>query len=194
MIGRMDEREHLHDGEQLLLCMRPGVLALLRGCGRAVLEALAAGVVLSIAALLLFWLALDMLAPWPVFIAAFVLPLFGLWAYRWFLWRKASLRVTNDRILVEPPGTYLPAVERTIKWIQYQESDVEKPGILELLFGDRDLTIHFGSKDALSEVTFPSLRYAKDVKHYLDKVESSVRAKTVAELRAFVAKPRGKRY
>ncbi len=129
-------------------------------------------------------------------------------------WKEATFRVTNERILLEykhgilvhpmMPVAADPAAKGkhkakeytlvTIKWNQYQESSLPSAGIINSLFGVRPLAIRYGSADGHMIAFFPSLPYAKDLKHYLDKVDSAVRHGHESELKPFILKPKGQRY
>ena len=189
----MDDRSYLHDGERLLLKMNPGIPLLIRGYCRALVEAISMAALLTLVLLGIFWLSLSLLLPWEIAIAIAVC-LFGLlcW-YRTKLWRTAALRVTSDRILLQSPGAFSLESLKTIKWNQYQESATKKGGLLEMFFGVKNLILRYGTADAQRQAVFPALPYATDIKHYLDKVDSAVRGGKIAEIKAFVPKPRGKR-
>ena len=132
-------------------------------------------------------------------------------------WQRAELRVTTDRLLLQYPSALLyPSrmnvrwVSRTggmmryitqpfgtgtltVKWSQFQEAQVARPSLLDLFWRTRPLLLRYGSADAEREVVFPSLPYASDLKHYLDKVDSAVRSGQAEHLRSFVLKPKGQR-
>ncbi|HRH93058.1 MAG TPA: hypothetical protein PKV72_00835 [Candidatus Peribacteria bacterium] len=189
----MDDRSYLHDGERLLLKMSPGLPVLLRGIARGFAEALVAGILFTLFLLGGFWLAFETLLPWQIGIGV-ILVLFGALAwYRRSLWKQAALRVTNDRILLQEPGPFSLKSMKTVKWSQYQESATKKGGLLEMAFGVKHLIVRYGTADAQRQAMFPGLPFATDIKHFLDKVDSAVRDGKAAELKTFVAKPRGKR-
>ncbi|TSC58270.1 MAG: hypothetical protein Greene041619_701 [Candidatus Peregrinibacteria bacterium Greene0416_19] len=188
----MDDRRFLHEGETLLCTIRPSAGNLCLSLLQGVFDALIGGIGLSV---ILFVIAA--MNGWNV--ALWVYGLLLLIAYvivlilRIRLWRHSSFRVTTERILMTSyPGLFLKR-SPTIKWNQYQESHVGRRNAFDLLFASRPLCIRHGTPDAHVEACFPSLRYASDLKHYLDKVDSAVRKKEVATLRPFIAKPRGRR-
>jgi hypothetical protein len=189
----MDDRSYLHDGERLLLRMGPGMPALLRGIARAVVEALVLGLLLSAVVIGGCWIIFDVALPWYLGALFFVVAFSTLCWLRHGLWKRAAVRVTNDRILIQEPGPYSLKSLKTIKWSQYQESATKKGGVVDMLFGVKHLLVRYGTADAQRQAAFPCLPYATDIKHYLDKVDSAVRDGTVATVKAFVAKPRGKR-
>ncbi len=189
----MDDRSYLHDGERLLLKMGPGLPVLIRGIGRAVVESVVAGLFLTIVLLGGFWLVFDTVLPWQIGIGLAVIVFGALVWYRVALWKKAALRVTNDRILLQEPGPFSLKSMKTVKWSQYQESATKKGGLLEMAFGVKHIIVRYGTADAQRSASFPGLKYATDIKHFLDKVDSAVRTGTVNDVKVFVAKPRGKR-
>jgi hypothetical protein len=189
----MDDRSYLHDGERLLLKMTPGVPVLVRGIARAAVESLVAGTMLSFVLLGGFWVAFDTFLPWQIGIVIVGILFAGLCWLRHSLWQKAALRVTNDRILLQEPGPFSLKSMKTVKWSQYQESATKKGGLLEIAFGVKHLIVRYGTADAQRQASFPGLKYATDIKHFLDKIDSAVRTGTVNDVKVFVAKPRGKR-
>ncbi len=184
----MDDRVHLHEHENLLLHMRPSVALFLRG----VLWSLAASLLIALLFMLVLAGALAMSAP-VVFGWSFIISTFLLSVRSYFQWRHAHFRVTTERILLEAPLSLLRHVHRTIKWSQYQESDLAQRGPLDLLFFVRTLKIRYGAADSKLFVVFPALPLAEDIKHYLDKIDSAVRRNDAASLKPFIAKARGKR-
>jgi membrane protein YdbS with pleckstrin-like domain len=189
----MGDRSYLHDGERLLLRMSPGFPALLRGIARAAAEAFVLGLLLGAVVIGSFWVAFDIALPWQLGALFFAILFVVLCWLRHGLWKRAAVRVTNDRILIQEPGPYSLKSLKTIKWSQYQESATKKGGVVDMLFGVKHLLVRYGTADAQRQAAFPCLPYATDIKHYLDKVDSAVRDGTVATVKAFVAKPRGKR-
>lgn len=189
----MDDRSYLHDGERLLLKMSPGVPVLVRGIARAFVEALVGGVIFTLIVLGGFWMAFDIFLPWQIGIGVALVLFGGLSWLRRSLWKQAALRVTNDRILLQEPGPFSLKSMKTVKWSQYQESATKKGGLLEMTFGVKHLIVRYGTADAQRSAMFPGLPFATDIKHFLDKVDSAVRDGKAAELKTFVAKPRGKR-
>jgi ABC-type multidrug transport system fused ATPase/permease subunit len=208
----MDDRVHLHEGETLLCSLRPSAAVLIHGVLRSILESLVLGVVIFIA--LLFIITLDV-ALWSA-VLVFVLLTIMFSLRRGQHWKSASVRVTTERLLFqyacalpEPkhekvihdgPGgfgiadLFFGGSLKTVKWAQYQESEVaERAGVLDVFLRSRTLKIRYGTADAQRELLYNSVPFAHDLKHYLDKVDSAVRNGTVASVRPFVAKPRGKR-
>ncbi len=208
---------HLHDHERLLCSIRPSGAAL----GAVVVRTLIDGIVGAAAgwgaALLLAGLADIAVAPVAVAAcAALVVAAVTGWS-RVGAWRRAELRVTTDRVLLQYPSALLyPSrmnvrwVSRTggtmryiiqpfgtgtltVKWSQFQEAQVARPSLLDLFWRSRPLLLRYGSADAEREVVFPSLPYASDLKHYLDKVDSAVRSGQAKDMRPFVLKPKGQR-
>lgn len=193
MLMLMDDRSYLHDGERLLLRMGPGIPVLVRGIARALAESIAAGIALFALLLGLLWMTFDIALPW-IASAATITTAFALLCWvRYGLWRKAAVRVTNDRILIQEPGPYSLKSLKTVKWSQYQESATKKGGVLDMIFGAKNLIVRYGTADAQRQAAFPCLPYATDIKHYLDKIDSAVRDGTVGQVKVFVAKPRGQR-
>ena len=188
----MDDRHHLHEHERLLAHMRPAgsflILSLLAG----LFDTLLFGVVFSVLLALGFWVSgLDLSAVLFVIVFAAVFVIVCL--RRVFLWREAALRITTERILLEYPRSLFLREHHTVKWTQYQESHPAPRQFFDFFFRARTLNIRHGTADAQRENRYPSLRYAQDLKHYLDKVDSAVRAGKADELRPFVPKPRGQR-
>lgn len=189
----MDSRSHLHDAEQLLLSMHPGTALLVRGLLQGIVDAFVATIVVSLAVLAALWFGFETLPPLYVYVLIFIVS-YGLIAWRkHVLWSKSSLRVTTDRILMQYPKRLSMGSLKTIKWNQYQESYTSKGGALNVLFRSKQLCVRYGTADAHNLACFPSVSYAVDVKHYMDKVDSSVRSGKIAEVKPFVAKPKGHR-
>ncbi len=188
----MDALSHLHTGEKLLCSLHASKAALVRMLLRGAGEGLIVAVVINI---LLFAAVFFAQVTLPVFVwvilALLCISLF-LWL-RWRGWQHGLFRVTTERILMASPYALFHAPLHTIKWSQYQESEVGHRHALDLVFLARPLKIRYGTADAKNEVIFPSVRYAEDLKHFLDKVDSAVRGGNTASLNVFVAKPRGKR-
>jgi hypothetical protein len=188
----MDERSFLYDGERLLCNMRASPALLCRSLARAALDALLIGaainIVLIAAAFALGWTV----SPW-----VFALPVilgYGVAAtFRWRVWKHARFRVTTDRILVQTPTSFLHPHLTTIKWSQYQESYAGHRGVLDILFRSRGICFRYGTADGNNQICFPSITFAQDLKHYLDKVDSAVRKNAADTVQAFVLKKRGKR-
>ena len=184
----MDEHVHLHEHEQLLLNMRPSIALFVRG----VLWSVASSILVALLLMLILGGLLNASAS-VVFAWSFALAFLVLTLRSYLQWRHASFRVTTERILLQAPLSLLHHVHRTIKWSQYQESDLVQRGPIDLLFFVRTLKIRYGAADSKLFVSFPSLPFAEDIKHYLDKIDSAVRRSDVASLKPFIAKVRGKR-
>jgi hypothetical protein len=188
----MDALSHLHTGEQLLCSLHASKAALmrtlLRGCGEGL-------VVAAIVSVLLFALVFFAQVAFPSFawLIPALLPVVGMVWLRYRGWKRGLFRVTTERILIASPYALFHAPLVTIKWAQYQESEVGHRSPLDVVFLARPLRIRYGTADAKNEIIFPSIRYAEDLKHFLDKVDSAVRAGNAGSLKVFVAKPRGKR-
>ncbi len=188
----MTDRTHLHDGEVLLASQHASVAGLLHSVLRGLVEGLFFGAIIAMAG------ALGLMALGGDFglwlgIGLLVLTLAIVLAQRVRLWRHTAFRITSERILVPEVGSLLHPPLHTVKWSQYQESHVGHRTGLDPLFRSRSLGIRYGTADAHKEVSFPSLRYAQDLKHFLDKVDSAVRRGDISSVKPFVAKPRGKR-
>jgi hypothetical protein len=209
----MDDRLFLHDNEKLLCNMHPSKGLLLRELFSAVL----AGVVVTLVLSAIAGIAAYLL--WELFLSPFVYIVIAILCIGFFCWRAHrewkhfSFRVTTDRLLLLSPEAPRSVKEmthephsshhsffgfgshpmHTIKWSQYQESYTTRRSFFDVLFKARPLCIRYGTADAQMHLCFPSLRFANDLKHYLDKVDSAVRAKQVDSLKPFVEKPRGER-
>jgi hypothetical protein len=187
----MDERRHLHDRETLLFGMHATVASLLSSLFRGLLESLIVAVLFTVIVSLILGNASG---AWVLFLSS-LFPVFLILSFlRWRVWQHALFRLTNDRIILEFPGRLFHSPTRTIKWSQYQESYVGHPTFFDLLFRSRPLVIRFGTADGKESTFFPSLRYAHDLKHYMDKIDSAVRKGDTDAMRPFIAKPKGQRY
>ncbi len=187
-----DERAYLHDNETLLCSVRASGAGLLRDLLRGLIEGLVFGAVIG------FVSALTALPTGWKFdlqlgVGFFFIGVIVVLVQRVRLWSDTRLRVTSERLLVPEPGPIFHPPLHTVKWSQYQESHVGRRGVLDIFFFSRPLIIRYGTADANKEIRFPSLRYAEDLKHYLDKVDSCVRKGDLSGLKPFVAKPKGKR-
>jgi hypothetical protein len=189
----MDDRLFLHDGEILLVNQRSSAAILLVSWVRGLLDAVILTIILSLIVVVAGYFGFEMIPAWYVYIILFVLSYLAVCWKRWKVWKHASLRVTSDRILVQTPTSLFHPHLTTIKWPQYQESFVGHRHFLDFFFQSRPLCVRYGTADAHSKSCFPSVTYAQDLKHYMDKVDSAVRKNQVALLKPFVAKPRGKR-
>jgi hypothetical protein len=189
----MDDRAHLFDGELLLCSQRSTPAVIVRAAFMSLREAIVIGVIGS---LLLFVtsasLALTPATEWyvPFFLIGYIVG----FALRFSVWREAAFRITNDRILLSFPGKLIRMPLRTIKWPQYQESYVGSPTVADLFFRSRPLVIRFGTADGSNQTSFPSLRFAHDLKHYLDKADSAFRRGEILSVHPFIAKPKWHRY
>lgn len=209
----MENRTNLHDYERLLCAIRPSPAALLR----ALLRATVLGILFAIPVFLMGWLLLFAVGFGSYGILAFapaIVPPVLCWWHAAEAWHRSSLRLTSERILLEyKKGIAVQPVLSssllsdksvqkkarpfslvTIKWTQYQESTVPSPGLLDVLCGSRSLAIRYGSADGQVTALFPSLPFARDLKHYLDKVDAAVRTGKADEVREFILKPKGQRY
>ena len=187
----MNDR-YLHEGE-LLLCDRRSspamlILVLLRGLTDAIIVSAVCCVAILVASLMLS----SSVALW-LYVTLSLLIFILIEYQRFRRWNHSMMRVTTERILIENPRSFFHSPMHTIKWLQYQECEVDHRSFLDIFFLARPLRFRYGTADARYEATFPSLRYAEDLKHYLDKVDAAVRRNDVSSLKPFVAKPRGKR-
>ena len=189
----MEDRRFLHEGEQLLYSGRASAGHLIVDLARGLVDTLVIWVVVAMAMSLGWWLALSALPPWGAYAVLGLASFLGVSVRRWRLWNHASFRVTTERILIDHHESIFSHPLRTIKWFQYQESFLGRRTILDYLFGVRPICVRYGTPDAQLKVCFPALRYANDLKHYLDKVDGAIRKNDLAGLKPFVAKPRGKR-
>ncbi|MBI1812475.1 hypothetical protein HYR82_01705 [Candidatus Peregrinibacteria bacterium] len=191
----MEDRRFLHEGERLLASLRPSAANLVVDLIRGLLDTFLISLVLLVILTVIWWFSFA--ASPLLFVMALLvfIVLFAVSYRRWRLWLHATFRVTTERILLQHHASLFASRLTTIKWPQYQESFIERPTILDLLFRARPIGIRYGTADAQLKTSFPSLRYATDLKHYLDKVDSAARKGHMDEqsLRPFVAKPRGRR-
>lgn len=188
----MDDRLFLHDNERLLASIRPATAELLVDIAKGLFEGIIAGSIMGGLAALASY-AMQVLSPLPVFIVLLLLVLAGVIFRRYKLWGHATFRITTERILVHHHTNLFSSPMHTVKWNQYQESYLGKRSIFDFFFGARPLCIRYGTADAQQSVSFPGIRYAEDLKHYLDKVDSAVRKNQESTVKPFVAAPRGKR-
>lgn len=185
---------YLHEGETLLVSRHSSPAVLLMSILRGLLEGVVTGavVILLLSGALYFIRGNGFLANW-IYVSLIIVSAVAIVYQRIRIWREAMFRVTTERILLSDPTAFFHAPLTTIKWPQYQECEVGHKKFFDFFFGARPLWFRYGTADARYEIYFPSLRYAEDLKHYLDKVDSAVRKNDIAGLRPFVAKPRGKR-
>ena len=183
----MHERSFLHDGETLLVNLRPAGSVYVADSLKGIVEAIVIGGLLSgifwFTVFPSLWLALNIIV--LVCVATIARHIHHL--------NHSSFRVTTERILILHHHSLFKEPLKTIRWDQYQESMVGHRSILDIFFGARPITIRYGNADSKDFAHFPSVRYAEDLKHYLDKAYSLVRAGKPAELHPFVLKPRGQR-
>ena len=188
----MTDLHFLHEGERLLCVQRSTGAVLVQSLLRGVLEAITASVGLSIL-IGVGALLVGAAIPWVMLLVVSLVILVVVLLQRIRVYRNATLRITTERILLEEPLHLFHAPMHTVKWSQYQESEAGHKSFLDALFFARPLKIRYGTADARLEVHYPSLHYAEDIKHYLDKVDSLLRAGKGSEIMEFIAKPRGKR-
>ncbi len=186
----MDERSHLHDGEELLYATRSSGAHLLH----LLMQAVPVGIALAALFATVVSFLLQALAPlWVIIVIAvpsLILPLY----LKWRVWQHGLLRITTDRIVIESPEGWWHPHTRTVKWSQYQECETGKGHLLGTLFGAKSLQIRFGSADSHDILHYPYVYMAGDIKHYLDKIDRQVRMRDFSQIRAFVPKKKGQRY
>ena len=191
----MDDSLHLHEGERLLVSLRPSVALYIRGLVFGLLDALMIGFILFIMS---FGIGaalggMELGQGITLFVICYLVS-YALVAFiRFKRWKTASFRVTTDRILMQYSETLFSTPLKTIKWGQYQESVLAKRRLFDLLFGARSLGIRNGNADSQYYSYFPSLKWGTDLKHYLDKADSTIRKGQANTLNPFVFKTRGKR-
>lgn len=205
---------HFHDGERVLLSMRPSKVVLVPVVFSALLPGVVAGVVLA-AGLFIADAALRWNLPWPAYFLPFLFCCGVVAFQRIRAWTHAMFCVTTDRIILQYPRKLLspsrmhtqmhhkdghsmhmqPSHDSTItiKWPVYQESVASHGNPLEMIAHARKITIRYGSADAEREVLYPSIPFAEDIKHYLDKVDSASRRHALDDIRPFVFKKYGQR-
>ncbi len=184
---------YLHEGETLLCNRRSSLAVLVVNVLRGILEGLITGAILSVALAITLLLTQNSAPVLWMYIALFAVCLLVILLQRIHVWREATFRVTTERILVANPQAFFHSPLITIKWPQYQECEAGHRRFLDVFFFARPLHIRYGTADAKYTAKFPSLGYAEDLKHYLDKVDAAVRKNETGMLRPFVAKGRGKR-
>jgi uncharacterized membrane protein YdbT with pleckstrin-like domain len=80
-----------------------------------------------------------------------------------------------------------------IRWDRYQESSYTA-GVFDRLLNTGHLVIHFGTAGAEKELEITKMSWAKDLKHYLDKIQSLLSMKSNdRNLPYFVPAKKGKR-
>ena len=186
--------KYLHEGEVLLASRRSSPAMVVVSVFRSLLEGGIAGVIVGVLLSVIAAFALDMpiLSFW-IYTLVIALSIGMAFLQHVRIWNEARFRVTTERILVANPLAFFHAPLVTVKWPQYQESEVGHRHFLDVFFLARPLKIRYGTADARYVARFPSLRFAEDLKHFLDKVDAAVRRNDTASLRPFVAKGRGKR-
>ena len=183
----MDDRNFLHDGETLLVNLRPAGSVYVVDFFKGLLEGFVVGAVVIFPV----WYFAQMA---PLLAYAAILLSCVLMIYRRMRHLKhSSFRVTTERILMLHHHSLFKEPLKTIRWDQYQESFVDRRSILDILFGVRPITIRYGNPDSKDFWHFPAVPFAEDLKHYLDKAYSLVRSGKSTELRPFILKARGKR-
>ncbi len=183
----MEERSFLHDGETLLVHLRPAGSVYVVDVCKGLLEGAVVGSL--IAAIL--WFTILPSVPVNIGIVVVLSILAAVRRYRHL--KHSSFRVTTERILILHHHSLFKEPLKTIRWDQYQESLVDRRTVLDILFGVRPITIRHGNADSKDFSHFPAVSYAEDLKHYLDKAYSLVRSGKAVELKPFILKPRGKR-
>lgn len=174
--------------------MRPSIGALLSSLALGMLDAAAIAAALTAILIAVFSVARFAFSlSIAVTAALFVLSYCGVAIYRMQGWRRASMRVTTERILLQSPGGLLARPLITIKWARYQESALARAKPLDLLLRTRTLVVRYGTAGGEREARYNALPMGRDIKHFLDKVDAAVRQGTQAQLRPFIAKPRGQR-
>lgn len=187
------DRAFLHDGETLLANLHASKTNLVTQMLRGLIEGLIAGGILA-GVVAVIMAASGPGASWGISIALIIIGVVLVLVRRYRLWKHASFRVTTERILIEHHTSLFSSHGlHTVKWNQYQESFLGHRSMFDLFFRVRPVCIRYGTADARFEVCFPSLPFAQDFKHYLDKVDSAVRKQQESTLRPFVMKKRGER-
>lgn len=189
----MDDRSYLHDAEVLLGSLRSSAAMLAWIILRSLFDGLILGIGASILAFLLAFFAFSTTPAWGIYVAILAIAFTVVLIQRIRIWKHALFRVTSERILLQDPKAFFHSPMHTVKWLQYQESHTGHRTFFDFFAASRPLCVKHGTADALNEVCYPSLRYAEDLKHYLDKVDSAVRRNDLASIKPFVAKPRGLR-
>ncbi len=187
-----DTESHLHESERFLCAQRAGRGVLLGSALYGFIDALIIAVLLGVFLLVITLVLSFSSSGWMYGLCFALAYAFVLWK-RTTVWKHGLFRITSERILVGIPVGFFKTHERVIKWPQYQESHFERRTMTDYLTLTYSLCIRYGTADARQKVSFPSLRYAEDLKHYLDKIDSAVRHGNLSSIHSFVAKPRGKR-
>lgn len=183
----MDNRSFLHDGETLLVNLHPAGSVYVIDFFKGLVE----GAVVSVLLSAILWFII--LQSWAVNIGTMVL-LCAIFIFRRMQHLKhSSFRVTTERILILHHHGFFREPLKTIRWDQYQESLVDNRSILDAFFGARPISIRYGNADSKDFRRFPAVPFAEDLKHYLDKAYSLIKAGNLTELKPFVLKKRGKR-
>ena len=188
----MHDNLHLADHETLLLSVKPSVSVLITEAILGLFE----GMVLGLLVWFLGTIAADgseniFLTAMPGFLAALVV--IGAFVRRVRSARHTVFTVTSDRILALTHDKIFFHKLHTLKWNQYQECTVGRPGPLDFVSSARPLSIRYGNADSKLFLHVTPIAYASDVKHFLDKIDGLIRRNSLAEVRPFIAKPRGKR-
>jgi hypothetical protein len=111
---------------------------------------------------------------------------------KFIFWQRVTLTVTSERILIERRILFWTTTQ-TIRWDAYQES-IFVGGLFARITNAGTLTIRYGTMDAARSATITAVPFARDLKHYLDKIHSLKASKAAAaNLPQFVRARRGKR-
>lgn len=191
----MDDRRFLHDQERLLGAFHPSLGSLIVEMVIGFFESIVASAILLAIIIGATWASTGAVPALWIDIVVVVLIALGILYRRYSLWSHSSFRVTTERILLQHHSSLFSSHLTTVKWPQYQESEFGPLNPLDIIFRARTLCIRYGTADAHLKTCFPSLAYAKDLKHYLDKVDSAFRGgpQAIAQVQPFVMKPRGQR-
>jgi hypothetical protein len=107
--------------------------------------------------------------------------------------QHSAIIITTDRIMVLGHEKYFFHKLHTLKWSQFQECILGHRSPLGFFFGAAPLSIRYGNADSKLYHHVAPVRYASDIKHYLDKVDTLVQRNALTEVQPFIAKPKGKR-
>jgi hypothetical protein len=188
----MHDNLHLADHETLLLSAKPSISVVITEAILGLFE----GVVLGLLVWFLGTLAVssgenEWFKAIPATLAALVF--LGACVRRIKASRHTVFTVTSDRILALTHDKIFFHKLHTLKWNQYQECTVGRPGPLDVFSSARALSIRYGNADSKLFLHVTPIAYASDVKHYLDKIDGLIRRNSLSEVRPFIAKPKGKR-
>lgn len=183
----MDDRTFLHDREQLLVNLKPAGSVYIGDFFWGLIEG---GVVGGLIAAIVWFTLVQSLPLTGVIVALLAVVAI---VRRFNHLKHSSFRVTTERILILHHHSFFKEPLKTIRWDQYQESLLGKRTFLDALFRVRPIVIRYGNADSKDFAHFPSIPFTEDLKHYLDKALSLVRAGKANELKPFVLKKRGRR-